>query len=66
MEQFQTSKDLARTLQVSVRTIHRLARRLDVPPTVDSYACQRWSQTDADELVRRWQAHCSNKHHERT
>lgn len=55
MQAFLTVKDLARNLAVSVRTVSRMAQRLGVPPTIPSYACNRWSNEDAERLIERWQ-----------
>jgi hypothetical protein len=49
------SKDLAQLMQVSPRTVPRLAKELGVPPTVNRHACMRWSFEDARKFLDAWE-----------
>lgn len=52
-----TYKDLAREMQLSVKTVQRLSKRLGVPPTVPGKACARFSNNDAARLLSKWARH---------
>lgn len=47
-------KDLAEVMRVSPRTVTRLAKQLEVPPTVGTHACLRWNFEDARRLLDAW------------
>jgi hypothetical protein len=44
-------KDLARILGVSTRTIERLCRILNFPPTIPGWSGNRWSGPDAERFI---------------
>lgn len=54
-------KDLARTMGLHPRSIKRWWLRLKIPPTVPGYACHRWSQPDAERLLRAWKSYQKQK-----
>ncbi len=49
------TKDVARKLNVSVDTIKRRSRLLNILPTFPGHAANLWSETDVHKLERRWQ-----------
>lgn len=48
-------KDLAQIMGLSTKSVKRVYKRLNVPPTVDRHACQRWTFRDASRLLRAWE-----------
>ena len=60
-EPFSSIKDLARTMDLSTRSVRRWAQRLKVPPTVAAPACNRWSPADAARLLDGWAKYTKQK-----
>jgi hypothetical protein len=54
-------KDLARTMQLSTRSVRRWSQRLNVPPTVPGHASQRWDPADAQRLLELWKGYWKKK-----
>jgi hypothetical protein len=45
------TKDIARELGTSVRTIKRWWQKLRMKPTIPAHACHRWSVEDKAKLI---------------
>lgn len=52
MDQYVGTKDIARELGLSVRSIKRWWQRLGMKPTIPAHACHRWSPRDRKKLIR--------------
>jgi hypothetical protein len=52
-----TAKDIAAAMGLSVQSAKRWWKRLRVPPTVPGVSTHRWSNRDANRLLRAWREH---------
>ena len=49
-----SSADLANEMQLTSRSFRSWWKKLDVPPTVPGHASHRWSDKDAEKLLKKW------------
>ena len=51
-------KDLARLMGLSVDSVKRWLKRLDLHPTCEGHAAHRWSEADAEIFIEAWKVYC--------